>query len=72
MQEYIYIVREQQTQYTSHYWTFEKAKERAQQKFDNWRTDPEWSDITVGRSGYWKGLIDGEFELVWVESANIY
>ena len=71
MQEYIYTVTEIENGYTSYYKTFDKAVRRAQSKFDN-QDDAEWSEITVGRSGYWKGLIDGEFQLVFVESKCIF
>lgn len=71
MQEFIYTVTEHENGYTSYYKTFDKAVRRAQSKFDN-QDDAEWSEITVGRSGYWKGLIDGEFQLVFVESKCIF
>ena len=71
MQEFIYTVTEHENGYTSYYWTFDKAVRRAHSKFDN-QDDAEWSEITVGRSGYWKGLIDGEFQLVFVESKCIF
>ena len=71
MQEFIYTVTEIENGYTSYYKTFDKAVRRAQSKFDN-QDDAEWSEITVGRSGYWKGLIDGEFQLVFVESKCIF
>ena len=71
MSEFIYTVTEHECGYTSYYKEYDKAVRRAQQKFDD-PDDAEWSEITVGRSGYWKGLIDGEFQLVFVESKCIF
>lgn len=71
MSEFIYTVTEMDNGYTSYYKEYDKAVRRAQSKFDN-QDDAEWSEITVGRSGYWKGLIDGEFQLVFVESKCIF
>ena len=71
MQEFIYAVTEHETGFTTYYWNYDKAVRRAQALFDDW-DDAEWSEITVGRHGYWKGLIDGEFQLVFVESKNIF
>ena len=71
MQEYIYTVIEHETGDTSYYWTFEKAKRRARHKFDD-IFDAEWSELREGQHGYWKGFIDGEFQLVFVEPKNIF
>ena len=67
----VYVVTEQETKYASYYKTFEKAVLRARGRFDDW-DEPTWDDITEGRYGYWKGTVDGVFQLVWVEEKNIF
>lgn len=71
MSEFIYTVKELETGYTTYYKDYEKAVRRGRHKFDD-ADDAEYSEITVGRNGYWKGLIDGEFTLVWIEAHNIF
>lgn len=71
MSEFIYTVTEHDSGYTSYYKEYDKAVRRAQQRFDD-PEDAEWQEITVGRSGYWKGILDDEFQLVFVEAKNIF
>lgn len=71
MQEYIYVVTDNEGGDTSYYWTFDKAVSRARTRFDDWDS-AEWSELSEGRHGYWKGFIDGEFQLVFVEPKNIF
>lgn len=71
MNEFIYAVTEIESGFTTFYKTYDRAVRRAQYRFDD-VDDAEWSEITVGRHGYWKGLIDGEFQLVFVEAKNIF
>lgn len=71
MSEFIYVVREHETGYTNYYKDYEKAVRRARHKFDD-EENAVYEEITEGRNGYWKGSIEGEFQLVWVEAANIF
>jgi len=71
MQEFIYAVTELESGMVTYYKTFDKAVRRAQYRFDD-PNDAEWSEITVGRHGYWKGILDNEFQLVFVEAKNIF
>jgi hypothetical protein len=67
----VYVVTEQSNGFSSYYKSFDKAKSRAEWMFDGFKGD-RWTEITEGRYGYWCGVVDGEFETIWVSEKSVY